>query len=266
MSCSRRRLASSDWPPTVDTKLPRLLSQACSVMHQWMRSASAHPAITGERGDFMFLERGPGVHGVHRRGVRCQPQHEAAAFVADVVAARGRPCRRAPVVEGRPEAQPDPGTAGQPPHSTDEHHRAEGAAMLAEPRHHVGDLDGAAVPIDEPRDEDWRVGDVLLFGRYSIDQVDGEEARSAVRGSRSEQKTGSPSKPGAEHQTTVPSPETRALVVPLPTMARSRVFMTSSLSPGVGLARVPADPARARRARPGRSGAASRPLSGRDRP
>src|SRR5207245_7545136 len=94
--------------------------------------------------DWGFLDdRGAG-------GIRREAQHEVCTEVADVIRAAGDLRARAAVVARGADAYAHPGVAGDALDVPDEHHRAEHAAVLAEPRREIRDLDRATLAVVQP--------------------------------------------------------------------------------------------------------------------
>src|SRR5207245_11406564 len=108
-------------------------------------------------------------------GVGGEAEHEACTEVADVSGAAGGLRGRAAVIARGPTAYAHPGVAGDALDVPDEHHRAEHAAVLAEPRREIRDLDRATLAVVEPGDEDRGVGEGLLLVRGDGDQLHREK-------------------------------------------------------------------------------------------
>src|SRR6185312_16438528 len=70
----------------------------------------------------------------------------------------------------------DPRVPRQTPDAAHQHHRAERAAVMLEPRREIGDLDRAALRVGQSRDEHGRVVLVALLDAGLIEDLDGEEA------------------------------------------------------------------------------------------
>ena len=189
------------------------------ALHRLVRAEQQRDRVFEEERGLLADRRDGGVGG--------EPQHEVGADVADVVAAAGGGHRLGAAVVGGAQPHAHARVAGDAPDLPHQGHGAEHAPVLTEPRGAVGDLDGAAQLVVQPRHQDRRVGEVFLLVARGVDQVHAEEAEVRLGGARcsSEQNAGSPSNRGKQVQTISPAGSTRAPIVPFPTRARSSEVM-----------------------------------------
>src|SRR2546426_7410986 len=105
----------------------------------------------------------------------------------------------AAVVVGGAEPPRDPGIPGDSFDSPNQHHGTEQAAVLAEPRREVRNLDATAVAVMQAGHEVRRVDDVRLLCFHAVGQVHGEKAEIRIAGSLAQQ--------GAKHRVAVEARE-----------------------------------------------------------